>query len=156
MDFSVKIGVVIENPQQQILLIREQTEKVNEPRWNIIKGTYGDHEQETLFQAAIRECREEASVAVDLTHALPSQIEHNPSKTRVQFNFIAQIISGTPQIATISEQESRNEKITEIRWFDRHEIQKLSAEDIISTRVYEVIQSYLRNERFDLSSIQQL
>jgi ADP-ribose pyrophosphatase YjhB (NUDIX family) len=57
-DINVKVGVIITDQQNRILLIKEKLPKKDGPLWNVIKGTYGDHGNATIFDAAVRECRE--------------------------------------------------------------------------------------------------
>ena len=47
-DLKVKVGVVVENGDKT-LLIREWSNKKSGYFWNIIKGTYGDKENENFF-----------------------------------------------------------------------------------------------------------
>ena len=54
-NIKIKIGVIIISDGNKILLIKEKLEDKPIPLWNIIKGTYGDNGQETVFEAAIRE-----------------------------------------------------------------------------------------------------
>jgi ADP-ribose pyrophosphatase YjhB (NUDIX family) len=156
MDISVKVGVIIQNSQGEVLLIKEKLDKHNEPRWNIVKGTYGDHPGETVFQAAERECMEEASVSVNLISALGTYVSEEAAKVRVQFNFIAEIYDGEPAIAKISDQENRNESILEVRWFSTAELQVLENRDFVSNRIYSVVSNYLNGERYDLGIYKQV
>lgn len=70
MSQKIKVGVIITDNQNRILLLKEKIEKNPSALWNIIKGTYGDSGSETIFEVAVREAKEEAGVKVELTGLL--------------------------------------------------------------------------------------
>jgi len=149
MDTKVKIGVVIEdNAGEKILLIKEKIEKKDKPLWNVVKGSYGDNGDESVFEAAKRECGEEVSVKVELTDALDVYISKEGDRMRIQFNFIAKIIGGEPKLAPMDEQKSRDEFIQEIEWFSKEDLSKMSPEEFISNRSYRVVQDWLSGTRY--------
>lgn len=151
METKAKIAVVVENnASDKILLIKEKIKKKDRPLWNVVKGSYGDKGDENIFEAARRECLEEASVKVELTNALGVYISKEGDQTRIQFNFIAKIIEGEPNVAPSSEQESRDEYIQEVKWFSREELSKMSPEEFISNRIYQIIQDWLSGQKYPL------
>jgi len=153
MDTKVKIGVVIEdNAGEKILLIKEEIEKKDRPLWNVVKGSYGDNGDESVFEAAKRECMEEVSVKVELADALGVYISKEGDRMRIQFNFIAKIIEGEPKVAPMDEQKSRDEFIQEIKWFDKKELSKMGPEEFISNRSHQVIQDWLSSPRYPLDT----
>lgn len=157
MDIKIKIGVVIINDNgTEVLFIKEKTKKNNKPLWNIIKGSYGDNGNENIFETATRECLEEASVKVQLLNSLGVYISKKGKTSRIQFNFIGKIIEGIPKIADAKEQESRNEYIQEIRWFNLKEISKLKREDFISNRIFELVQDWLSGKKYPLEIYRQV
>ncbi len=85
MDIKVKVGVVITNSEDKILLLKEKVRK-NIPLWNIVKGSYGDNGDEDIFEAARRECMEEACSDVKLISALGAYVSKEGDKIRIQFN----------------------------------------------------------------------
>lgn len=149
MNTQVKIGVVVEDGDK-ILLIKEKIEKKDRALWNVVKGSYGDNGDETIFEAAIRECQEEASVKVELTGALGTFISRDGDRTRIQFNFVAKIIEGEPRIASADEQEPRNENIQEIKWFSKDELSQMNPEEFISNRAYELIKLWQTGQKYPL------
>jgi len=157
MDTQAKIGVVISNNTgDQIVLIKEKTEKHDKPLWNVIKGSYGDNGDENIFEAAQRECREEASVKVELVNALGAYISKDENRMRIQFNFLAKVIEGEPKIAPVDEQQPRDENIQEIKWFSREEISNLNQEEFISNRIYELVQDWLSGKKYPLEVYKQV
>ncbi len=154
MNTTIKVGVIIENETGEgILLIKEKIKKKDRPLWNIIKGSYGDNGEETVFEAAVRECQEEASVNVELTNILGIQVSKEGDQARIQFNFLAKIVSGEPRIAPEKDQISRDEFIQEVRWFSRQEILELRKEEFIAYRIYEAVQDWLSGKKYPIEVI---
>lgn len=150
---KIKIGVIIVNNKDQILLIKEKLEDKPIPLWNIIKGTYGDNGEETVFEAAVRECQEEAGVKVNLTNLLGCYIAQRPGKTRIQFNFLAEIIEGEPNSADKKEQKSRDEDISELKWFSKEELTEMNPDEFISKRAYAAIRDWVEGKSYSLDTI---
>lgn len=145
MDTNIKIGVIVCGRDAQILLIKERFKKNDRALWNIIKGTHENGE--TLFETAIRECKEEAGIDVDLTHSLGVCISEEPDKMRIQFNFLAKATDTAVAVPILEEQASRNEFIEEVRWFAEEEITNMRAEDFISAQAFELIMNWIRNKK---------
>jgi 8-oxo-dGTP diphosphatase len=154
MDIQVKVGVVVTDANGRILLIKEKPEKKPRALWNIIKGS---HESgETIDEAALRECREEAGIQVELKAFLGTYISEESGKMRIQFNFLAHAQQVATMLTDTKEQESRNETIEEVRWFTREEIQAMSPEEFVSPRSYEVLQDWMSGQTFPLSVCKQV
>jgi ADP-ribose pyrophosphatase YjhB (NUDIX family) len=154
MNTTIKVGLIIENKSNGgILLIKEKIKKKDRPLWNIVKGSYGDNGDETVFEAAVRECREEASVNVELTNILGIQVSKEGDQARIQFNFLAKIISGEPKIALEEEQVSRDEFIQEVKWFSRQELLELKKEEFIAEKIYEAVQDWLSGKKYPIEII---
>jgi len=157
MDVKVKVGVIItDDKESSILLIKEKIKKKNRPLWNIIKGSYGDNGDEGIFDTAVRECEEEASVKVDLTGALGAYISKEDDKIRIQFNFLGKIIEGEPKIAPQEEQNTRDEYIQEIRWFSKGELSKIGPDEFISNRIYELVKNWMSDKKYPLDIYKQV
>lgn len=154
MDTKAKIGVIVADEEGRVLLVKEKLEKKPRALWNIIKGSYDG--EETIFEAAKRECMEEASVTVELTRSLGVYVSEESGKIRVQFNFLAEINGGTAGVASREEQESRNEAIKEVRWFTKEEIGKMSQEEFISARAFALLQDWISGETFSLNACKQV
>jgi len=151
MNTRIKIAVVVADKSgDKILLIKEKIKKKDRPLWNVIKGSYGDNGDESVFEAARRECWEEVSVKVELTDALGVYISKEGDRMRIQFNFIAKIIEGEPKLAPMDEQKSRDEFIQEIKWFSKEELSKISPGEFISNRSYQVVRDWLSGPRYPL------
>jgi ADP-ribose pyrophosphatase YjhB (NUDIX family) len=147
------VASVVTHKDGRILLIKEQLQKNDVPLWNIVKGSY--HGGETVFEAAIRECKEETSLDVRLVGSLGTYVAEADGKMRIQFTFIAQptATSGEAHIADAATQEGLGETISEIRWFSKEELQKLGPSDFVSLRAYAVLQDWLKGTRYPLESV---
>lgn len=157
MNTTLKIGVIIKDESgKKILLIKEKLAKKDRPLWNIIKGTYGDNGDETIFEAATRECLEETSVNVELTKALGCYVSKDGEKIRVQFNFLAKIINGEPKLPEHEDQAIRDESISDIKWFTKDEVSKVTSDEFVSNRAYELIMSYLEGKEFPIEAYNQV
>jgi len=155
MNIQIKIAVIIES-EGKILLIKEKYQKKERSLWNVIKGSYGDNGDENIFEAAIRECQEEASVKVELTNALGAYVAKEGEQIRVQFNFLAKIIEGEPKVAPMNEQESRDEFIQEIKWFTKEEVLNLDKEEFISGRIHELVKDWIAGKKYPLEAYKQV
>ncbi|MBU4082778.1 NUDIX hydrolase [Patescibacteria group bacterium] len=153
MSTKIKIGVIIVNERDEILLIKEKLENKPNHLWNIIKGTYGDNGKETIFETAIRECQEEAGVNVKLTNLLGCYIAQRIDKTRIQFNFLAKIVEGEPTLANKKEQESRNECINELKWFSKDDLIKINRDAFISERAYAAVRDWIKGKSYSLDAV---
>ena len=154
METIVKIATVVEgDDREKVLLIKEKYEKRDRPYWNVIKGTFGDNGEESVFEAAVRECREEAGVEVEITGVLGAFVYHQNGKLRIQFNFVARILEGEPKIAPLEEQKFRDESIEEVKWFSRDELSKMSSDEFISPKAHQLIQTWLAGKKYPLEMI---
>ena len=154
MDTKAKIGVVVVGKDGRVLLIKEKLEKKPVALWNIIKGSYDGGE--TVFEAARRECKEEASLDVVLTHTLGAYISEEPEKIRIQFNFLAEANDMNVEVASREDQKSRNEVIVEVWWFTKEEVVKMNPEDFVSARTFELLQDWIAGKTFPLEAYKQV
>ncbi len=153
---KIKVGVIIVDDKGNILLLKEKIKKNTIPLWNIVKGTYGDNSPETIFDAAIREAKEESSVEIKLTGLLGVFVSTQTDGTWVQFTYIAKIINGEPTIADVGQQLERDEKIEELKWFSRQEIIAMSEDQFISKRIYDIISDYLAGKEYPLRAVRNI
>jgi|SRR3989344_7118830 len=152
MDVKIKVSVIITDTERGILLLKEKTEKNDRPLWNIVKGTFGDHGNENIFEAAIRECREEAGVDVELEKTTGCYMSQKDEDIKLQFNFIGKIVRGTPHTADIKEQSDRNEDISEIRWFTPAEIVQIDQNEFISKKIFLMVRDWLDKKIYTLDA----
>lgn len=156
MSNKIKVGIIIVDNQNKILLLKEKIKKNPNPLWNIIKGSYDDTNQETIFEAAIRECQEEACVDVILTGSSGCYIAQKKEKISAIITFTAKIIKGAPCLAKKNEQLLRDENISELKWFSIEEISKMKNKEFISNRIYIIIQNWIKGDHYPLNIIKQV
>ncbi|MDP3991502.1 MAG: NUDIX hydrolase [Candidatus Colwellbacteria bacterium] len=144
MKAQIKVGVLVVNERSEVLLIKEKPPNIGQAKWNIIKGTHEDN-GETIFETAIRECQEEASIDVELTHALGVYLYDGDRRFRIQFNFLAVAKNSKAIVPDKDHQELRNENISEAHWFRKEEVLKLEKSDYLSEITYQVIQGCLKD-----------
>lgn len=149
-DIQIKIGVLIVH-ENSILILREWSNKKRGYFWNIVKGTYGDVQNESIKECAIREGLEEMGLKIRLTNFLPCVVMHDGKRSQIQYNFIAKRISGKIAPPRKEEQAARGEDIQEIRWFSREEIRKLKKKDFVSEKSYIALCDWIDNKIFPLS-----
>ncbi len=150
MNVKIKVGSLIINNKGDVLLIKEKYKKNKFFLWNIISGTYGDSGEETLFEAAKRECYEEVSVKVELTNALGCYISGDSNDLRAQFVFFAKIVYGVPKLPTIEEQAKRAENIFELKWFSKEEILRMTLDKFISDRIHTMLMDWINGNSYSL------
>lgn len=149
INVKIKIGVLIIN-NDKVLLLKEKIKKRNVPLWNIVKGSYGDNGDESVFDAASRECLEETSTRVMLTDALGCYISKEGTKLRIQFNFLAKIADGKPVLPNLSEQIKRDEHIIALRWFSKKEIVKMDPNEFISNRTHAILLDWIKGDYYPI------
>lgn len=155
MSTQLKVGILIVD-DDRVLLIKEKDNPESPMRWNFIKGTYDEELDKTITGAAIRECREEACVEVELTDALGCYFSNIDGKTRAQFNFLAKITDGTPSVPPADEQRRHDEDISEVRWFSAEELRSMPPEEFISQKTYVALMDHLRGIRYPLGIFREL
>lgn len=154
MQAQIKVAVLVVNKKGKALLIKERLTDTEQAKWNTIKGTYEDA-GETIFEAAVRECLEEASVKVELTHALGIYL-YGDEELRIQFNFLATAKNDKVAVPNEYHQKLRNEDISEVRWFKREELVRLKEIDYVSELAYRVVQEWLKDgKRYPLEIYKQ-
>jgi len=155
MDIKAKIGIIVINENENILLIKEKVKTKDTPLWNIIKGTYGDSGDETVFEAAIRECREEVLLPVKLINSVGCYISNENNKIRIQFNFLAKA-AGNPKLPEKNDQLLRDEDISELKWFSKEDILQMKPKEFISNRTHSLILDWISGKKYPLEIFKQI
>ncbi|MDP2947484.1 MAG: NUDIX hydrolase [Nanoarchaeota archaeon] len=143
---KTKIGILVEN-KGKLLLIKELNSKDSKYYWNIIKGTFEPDKDDNFLESAKRECKEEAGIDVKITGLLNIIYLSDRIKNKfvIQFNFIAAIEKGTPQLASKDEQQGRSEDIIELRYFTKNDLKKTKKDEFMNERAYLVVSEWLKN-----------
>jgi hypothetical protein len=79
---------------------------------------------------------------VELTRALGAYISSGNGKIRIQLNFLAIIKNGEPKLADAKEQASRDEDISELKWFTADEAGRLPPGEFMSSLIYELVRDW--------------
>lgn len=154
MNLAIKVAVLVtDEKNEKILLIKEKLETKTKSLWNVIKGSFEGFSKETLVQAAVRECFEEADVTVKITNSMGIYFMLSKGKTRIQFNFLAKILTGVPRVPPIKGQKDRGEDIQDVRWFTQKEVMNLKVSDFVSRRAYQLVQDWLAGKKYPLRVI---
>jgi len=156
MSNELKVGIIVTNNKNEVLLLKEKGKKNTSFLWNIVKGSYGDAGQETIFETAIRECQEEAGVKITVTGLLGCYISQQNNKIRTQITFIAKVDKGLPRLASKKEQLLRNENIEKLEWFTKENIQKMQPKEFITARTYQILQDWIIGKSFPPDSVKQI
>lgn len=155
MDIKTKIGIIVIDNNENILLIKERVKAKDTPLWNIIKGTYGDSGDETIFEASVRECKEEVLLQVDLINSIGCYVSNENNKIRIQFNFLAKA-KDIPKLPPKKEQLLRNEDILEIKWFSKEDILQMKPEEFMSNRARSLILDWISVVKYPLEIFKQV
>ena len=155
MTNKIKIGVIITDDKNRILLIKEKIKKNNKALWNIIKGSYGDN-KENIFEASQRECLEEIGVNIKIEDLQGCYIAQKNTTNYVMIVFNAKITEGEPHPKPPEEQRNKNEDIREIKWFTKKEVSRMRKNDFISSRINFIINDWLKNNKTPLNAIKQI
>ena len=153
-DTKIKVGVIVVWDDGRVSLLKEKLPKKPSPLWNTIKGSHDSGE--TIFNAAMRECKEESSLDVVLTHSLGVYVSEKEGKIRVQFNFLAHAKDALAKLPPVEEQATRDENIQELRWFTKEEILKMNPEEFISERTFELLHDWIAGKQFPLEVCKQV
>lgn len=139
----VKVAVVLQK-DGRVLLIKEWSDKKNGYYWNVIKGTLGDHGDETLEECAKREALEEVGLEIVVEKLISCYLFADNNLTCLQFNFLGSCKSSSIiKIADSIEQQTRKENITEARWFTKKELTQLPDSQLINGRLKRIIKDFL-------------
>ena len=149
-DIVIKICVFVVE-KDRLLLLKEWSNKKNGYYLNIIKGTYDKH-NESLFDCARREAKEEAGIEIELTDLLNCTVGFGKRNT-FYFSFIARMLRGNPSLALEDEQKKRGEDITEINFYSKDEIKKMKRENFISGIVFDSVHQWLEDKIYPLEII---
>ena len=89
MKITIKVAALIINKKDEVLLIKEKYGAGDEPKWNLVKGTF-DNFNETLSECVIREIKEE--VGIKAKSPVLKEIFHYGDKDNQRILFIFETI----------------------------------------------------------------
>ena len=141
MKLTVTCAIVLEQ-NDKILLVQEATPEIygkwNQPAGHLEAG-------ETLFECAIRECREESGYAIELSGLQAIYTEVTDQFHRFNFCFRARPL-GEPGLVDPSE-------ILSTRWFTKAELQQLPDDNLRHNLAKQRIADWLAGKVMPLDTI---
>jgi ADP-ribose pyrophosphatase YjhB (NUDIX family) len=145
-EIYIKVGVIILNDNNEILLLKEKVEQDQEPAWNIIKGTF-ESSSERIEECAKRECLEEVGLEVEILGI------HNiiffpktDNKLKIQYNFVARAKNDSASLPKERNAQIEGEDIQELKWIKMDEIDGLKSEDFVADYTLSILKSWIKTK----------
>jgi ADP-ribose pyrophosphatase YjhB (NUDIX family) len=138
MPYALHVSTVIPDGNGRVLLVKE-TKPINVGKWNLPGGHREVHE--TIWEAALREVREEVHLEVTLTALLGVYAVGEA----VRFGYLATPTDGTPVAG---------DDIAEVRWWSAEEIAATpDAELVAPDSLLQILADWQFGRRFPLEVI---
>lgn len=144
MKITLKVAAVIFNAKNEVLLIKEKYDKNQDPKWNIVKGTY-DNAEETIVDCVKREILEEVGLIANKVELKSIFHYGNAENLRTLFVFHVNDFTGEAKVQPAAEQKERGEEILSLDWFSEEELLKIPEEDYITKYVWLSIKDIQNN-----------
>ena len=142
---NIIVGVCIKK-EGKILMVQEARKKVYK-MWNFPMGHLDA--EETIFEGAKREVKEETGYEVELTSII--SIQNYPNKENKKITFNANIIDGD-----ISYDKNENE-VLDVKWISIEELENMTSKEL---RAYnssrDIIKDAKENKEYPLEIIKKL
>ena len=142
---NIIVGVCIKK-EGKILMVQEARKKVYK-MWNFPMGHLDA--EETIFEGAKREVKEETGYEVELTSII--SIQNYPNKENIKITFNANIIDGD-----ISYDKNENE-VLDVKWISIEELENMTSKEL---RAYnssrDIIKDAKENKEYPLEIIKKL
>lgn len=153
----IKIGALIEK-NGKLLLIKEKGWQDTQYHWNIIKGTFEPRRDKDLFQAVLREAREEANASITIKGLLNILYLKKHHRSLIQFNFVADLVGSHYKVSRREDQKKyrRDEEVTDVKLFTKKDLKRMKRREFIGERTYYAIQQWLRGKRYPARIVQTL
>lgn len=139
---KLKIAIIVEK-NGKIFLQKEKYLKGSDHFWNVITGSFELSDQ-SLEDAAKRECMEEARMDVEIEGLVGTLITKRENFYKIYFIFLAKQLDGQG-LAPEAEQKTRLENIIEQRWFTGEEIMLIDDNQFVTNSVAKIIKDYVAN-----------
>lgn len=137
MDIIVGTLILKDN---KVLMVKEAKQKCH-GKWAFPAGHL--EKNETVFEGAIRETKEETGCIVKLERAFPIIVRNDDNMNITMFHFLGNIVDETLS--------HNNDEILETKWIDIEELKNMKKEELRSPAVVEkIIESLEKKELYDL------
>ena len=144
MDKVIVVGVCIKNENNEILMVQEAAKNIR-GLYNIPAGKLDSNE--SIFDGAIREVKEETGYDVKLDSILCIQYLENKNILKIIFN--ATIISG--------EECFNKDEIMDIRWISIDELERMTDKELRSYKSnISIIKDCKNNKSYPLNLIENI
>lgn len=144
MDKAIVVGACIKNKNNEILMVKENKASVN-GLYNIPAGKLNT--SESIFDAAIREVKEETGYDIKLDSVLC--IQYLESKNILKIIFNATIISG--------EKNYDKNEIMDVLWVSINKLELMSDKELRSYKSnINIIQSAKKNKKYPIEIIENI
>lgn len=148
----LKVAAVIFNAKNDVLLIKERYEKDQDPKWNLIKGTY-DNAEETIIDCIKREVKEETGLTAN-NFKLKNIFQYGDANNlRFLFVFHVTDFTGEASVQPVIEQNKQGEDIISVNWFSEKELLKISKEDFMAKYVWLSIKDIQKNSNGEVKTL---
>jgi NADH pyrophosphatase NudC (nudix superfamily) len=134
MDKVIVVGVCIKNDNNEILMVQEAEEKIR-GLYNIPAGKLDSNE--SIFNGAIREVKEETGYDVKLDSILCIQYLENKNILKIIFN--ASIVSGNVCFD--------KDEIMDVRWISIDELERMTDKELRSYKSNNSIINEVKNNK---------
>lgn len=143
----IKVGVIVENENKEILLLKEKVDEESPLAWNIIKGTYEDIIDEKIVDCAIRECKEESGLDVEIIGVQKIMFFHKKDKLKIQINFIAKPLNDLVSLPHERNIDIEGENIQLLKWMKPEDIKLLKTEDFVAGYTLSILLDWIENRK---------
>jgi ADP-ribose pyrophosphatase YjhB (NUDIX family) len=143
---NVKVGVIIENQDGEILLIKEKVDKNSPLAWNIVKGTY-EITDGRIEECAKRECREEVGLDVGILGIHSIMFFRQKNGLKIQCNFIAKPLNKNVTLPRNRNVMIKGEDIQVLKWMKPKDIALLKPNDFVANYTLSIIKSWFDTKK---------
>jgi ADP-ribose pyrophosphatase YjhB (NUDIX family) len=128
MGIKIKVLGLVYNSRDEILMLREKTEKNDKAKWNFVRGTY-ETAGENLDECMLRELREETGIEeLDSMERVDLLEFYQKDKTRIYFVYKICLGEFSKSLDITSNKQMLDENIVEHKWCELKTILNMKEE----------------------------
>ena len=145
-EIYIKIGVIVEDENGNILLIKERVERDKPLAWNMIKGSY-ELSDGNLIECAKRECLEEAGIEVQILGIHNMMFFRKQDKLKIQYNFVAKPMSKDVSLPNSRGVMIEGENIQAVEWIEPEKITQMKPTEFVADYTLGILQSWINTKK---------